>query len=51
MADYEPLDISAHYNTDAGVLGEDSGFEPGAVRTCAGCRSRWGTAIIPLPIA
>ncbi len=30
MADYEPLDISAHYNTDAGVLGEDSGFEPGA---------------------
>ena len=30
MADYEPLDISAHCNAGAGVLGEDSGFEPGA---------------------
>ena len=30
MADYEPLDISAHYNAGAGVLGEGSGFEPGA---------------------
>ncbi len=30
MADYEPLDISALYNAGAGVLGEGSGFEPGA---------------------
>ena len=30
MADYEALDISAHYNARADVLGEDSGFEPGA---------------------
>ena len=29
MADYEALDISAHCNSGADVLGEDSGFEPG----------------------
>ena len=50
MADYEALDISEHYNAGADVLGEDSGFEPGR-RTCAGCRSRSGTAPIPPPIA